>query len=445
MPRLLVVLACSVLVLGGLTGCRPEPTCPAGRQQAAAFPLRASADGRYLQDAAGRPFLLQGDAAWSLVAQLNLQEVEEYLDARRAQGFNAVVVNLIEHQSADDPPRDADGVAPFTTPGDFTTPDERYFAHVDDVLRTARDKGFLVLLAPAYLGWEGGDAGWYQEMVAAGPRAMRRYGEYLGRRYRDQRNVVWLAGGDWTPGATGLALVQALVDGLHSQNPAATVSAHWGPATGGSQLPLRGLQLDTTYTYAPVHLRSLADHDRVAGLPRILVESAYEQDIKHTTTPWLRGQAYGALLTGATGQVFGQGDVWRFDGLWRAALQTPGSCSMGVLGEVMNPLPWQDLRPDTAGTLLLEGAGNRGTRRFAVAASTPDGGTDVVYVPTPRTLRLDLRRHPGSPVAEAVDPTDGSRRPVPLHATGTAGVVDVRLPRTNAAGEPDWVLVVRDG
>ncbi len=132
------------------------------------FPLAVAPGGRTLVDAAGKPFLLHGEAAWSLIAQLRREDVEIYLADRRARGFNAILVSLIERKYASHAPNNAYGAAPFLVPGDFTTPNEAYFAHADWVLRRAAEEGFLVLLTPSYAGFEGGDAGWYREMVAAG-------------------------------------------------------------------------------------------------------------------------------------------------------------------------------------------------------------------------------------------------------------------------------------
>jgi hypothetical protein len=56
-----------------------------------------SADGlrrrRRLLDTDGRPFLVQGDTAWSLIANLDYADAIRYLDDRRAKGFNAIIVN----------------------------------------------------------------------------------------------------------------------------------------------------------------------------------------------------------------------------------------------------------------------------------------------------------------------------------------------------------------
>ncbi len=63
---------------------------------------------------------------------------------RHARGFNTVLVNLIEHKFATNPPRNAYDDVPFLTPGDFSTPNESYFAHADYVIAQAEQRGMLV-------------------------------------------------------------------------------------------------------------------------------------------------------------------------------------------------------------------------------------------------------------------------------------------------------------
>ena len=119
----------------------------------AVFPLSIKPGERYLVDAVGRPFLIQGDTAWSLIADLTREDVDLYLEDRRARGFNTILVSLIErevrHQRASQ--RLWSAAVPEAR-GTTHAPNEAYFAHADWVLRRAAEKGFLVLLTPSYLG-----------------------------------------------------------------------------------------------------------------------------------------------------------------------------------------------------------------------------------------------------------------------------------------------------
>ena len=181
----------------------PEPPPPAR------YPLRVSDDRRRILDAAGTPFLVQGDAAWSLIANLTYDEAIAYLDDRQAKGFNTVIVSIVEHLFSRQAPRDRAGNEPFLSPGDMSTPNEAYFAHAERVLEACAERGIAVILACCYIGHRhdpspGVDAtnhaeGWYYEVIGTGVDGCRRYGEFLGRRFGRFDNIIWCIGGDWDP------------------------------------------------------------------------------------------------------------------------------------------------------------------------------------------------------------------------------------------------------
>lgn len=130
------------------------------------YPLKVSENKRYLVDRNNQPVLIHGDTAWSLITGVTKAEAEQYLENRRQKGFNAIIVNLIEHKFKG--PANRDGENPFTTAGDFATPGEKYFTHADWVIRKAAEKGIVVFLFPLYLGYEGTDEGWWEETLANG-------------------------------------------------------------------------------------------------------------------------------------------------------------------------------------------------------------------------------------------------------------------------------------
>ena len=73
------------------------------------FPLRVSPDRRRLLDVDGRPVLIQGDAAWSVIVNATLDSARRYIADRRRKGFNTIIVNLIDPLFATDPPRNLAG------------------------------------------------------------------------------------------------------------------------------------------------------------------------------------------------------------------------------------------------------------------------------------------------------------------------------------------------
>jgi hypothetical protein len=414
-----------------------------------AFPLTVAPGKRYLVDAADKPFLIHGDTAWSLIAQLPREQVIRYLDDRRARGFNTILVNLIEHAFATNAPANSYGAAPFLKPGDYSTPNEAYFAYADWVLRQARERGLLVLLTPSYLGWRGGSSGWYESMIANGPGYLREYGEYLGRRYRDFTNILWIHGGDYNPPEK--ELVKAIVQGIRMHDSQALHSAHMAPDTAALEY-WEGepwLQVNNVYTYGPVYAPVLKQYVHPATKPIFLIESAYENE-HDTTERRLRTQAYHAVLSGASGHVFGNNPIWHFDsgGLypaptsWQEALNSPGSRSMTHLRNLITSVRWWQLQPDLDNSLLTEGIGSEEDR--AVGARSVDRSFALVYLPRSRDIAVDLEQFAGSQVvAHWYDPSGGGRSKVsgsPFEARGPQRFRPE--PDANSTGFNDWVLVL---
>jgi hypothetical protein len=390
----------------------PPPPPPAR------FPLSVSADRRRLLDAGGRPFLVQGDAAWSLIANLVFEDVVTYLDDRRAKGFNTLIVNLVEHRFSVDPPRDRYGHEPFGDPTDMATPQEAYFDHAARVLEACRDRGFAVVLCPAYLGHrqlaQGGMSphaeGWYEEVVATGTDGCRRYGEYLGKRFGHLGNLIWCLGGDWEPGDARAGL-DALARGIRAGGTRSLFTAHVRPETSpvDAFAAPDWLDLNLTYTYGIVHQALLRDWRREPPWPFVLIESTYEGE-HNASQLQIRRQAYWSVLCGGNGHCMGNNPIWLFWEGWRDALDLPGSLAMARWGDLFRGLPWADLRPDEDRRLVTRGLGEaRGLDRVA-AALTPDGSVAVAYLPVARPVEVDTDAMADGPIEVAwFEPASGRR------------------------------------
>lgn len=413
------------------------------------FPLRKSANGRYIEDQEGTPFLLHGDTAWSLLVQLSREDVNDYLEDRHARGFNTLLMNLIEHKFADNPPRNWYGDPPFLAPGDFSTPNEAYFAHADWVIGRARELGFVVLLVPAYLGYGGGDEGWYQDLIANSAAALRGYGTFLGQRYRDADHVIWTHGGDYDP--PDRSVVRLIADGIHAPIPGRLATAHGARETVPADFWAgeSWLTLNNVYTGGPVFSAALSQFQRPGPVPFFFIEGIYENE-QSSTIVRIRTQAYHALLSGAAGQVFGNNPIWSFDGpriyptnlAWREALDGPGSRSMSHLWTLFSSHAWWTLVPDAQNDLLTAGLGD-GQQR-AVAALSADGGLAIAYVPTQRDIRINLSMLAGPNVdAHWFDPSSGGETPVAGFPVPAGGSLDLATPGANSSGAGDWVLVLQ--
>lgn len=412
-------------------GHEPLPAPPAP----AHYPLRVSADRRRLLDADGTPFLVQGDAAWSLIANVTYEEAIAYLDDRQAKGFNTLIVSIVEHLFSRQAPRDRAGNEPFTATGDMSNPNEVYFDHAERVLQACADRGIAVILACCYIGHRhdpspGVEAtnhaeGWYYEVVGTGVDGCRRYGEYLGRRFGRFTNIIWCIGGDWDPDEARDGL-DAIAAGIRSQGVTNLFTAHVRPETSAVDAFAGSdwLDVDFTYSYGIVHRSLIADWQRVPVWPFLLVESTYEGE-HNASALQIRRQAWWSVLCGANGHCMGNNPIWLFWDGWQEALHLPASEAMCRWGAFFRALPWAELVPDTERRLVTGGLGEvRGLDRVT-PAMTPDGRLGVAYLPVQRPVTVDLGALTGEHIGVRwFEPATGAMRSGgTLRATGEVTLV----------------------
>lgn len=402
------------------------------------YPLKVSENKRYQVDQKGVPFLLQGDAPWSLIVGLTRQEAEQYLTNRCQKGFNTVMVNLIEHEFCRNPPKNAYGEEPFTRPGDFSTPNEKYFAHADWVIRKAAEYGIQVLLAPIYLGYEGTDQGWIKEVMASSLEKCLKYGAYLGKRYKHFDNIIWLMGGDRNPGPA-IERVDMIALGIREYDRRHLFTAHCHPENSAIDQYSNGgwLDFNTTYTYSIVHRKLLYDYSRAPIMPFLLIESTYEGE-HNASEVQIRRQAYWAVLCGGFGHIFGNRPIWLFDNGWQDALQCCGSIGMMHWGNLFRSRDWHNLIPDQKHQVVTDGLGELRGLDYLSAARTANSSTLIAYMPTSRTMTVDMSKISGTKAKSWwFDPRTGN-------ATSAGEYPTKRSREFTPPREGDWVVVLDD-
>lgn len=446
-----------------------------------AFPVRISTNGRYLEDARGKPFLLHGDTAWSIVVQLTKEETEEYLENRRRKGFNAILVNLIEKTYADNPPKNKYGDEPFTTPGDFSTPNDVYFAHVDWVIEQASEKGILVVLNPCYTGWSGNGTsavdGFLSTIIANGPTKCRNYGRYVGNRYKDFTNILWQAVGDTNlpPGGEGEQDWLEILQGIKEVTPSNHLwSAHYQRFSTaldqGAFAPF--MSLDNAYGGNRSYVHTLRAYNRTSFKPTFYNEGYYEAEprpelpesyVRLGAPHLVREQAYWAILSGATGHIFGSHHVWAFGGPidrgdspprldWRTGMDRPPSREMVYVRQLFDGRQWQELEPDQDHQLVTAGFGTFGKDDrtaggdYITAARTSDGRTVMAYIPSTgtesRIFTLNMAKLAGPVQARWYNPTNGTYTTIDGSPLANRGSRDFASPGDNGTGTNDWVLIL---
>jgi hypothetical protein len=448
---------------------------------APAYPLKVSANHRYLVDQNNMPFLMVGDSPHSLIANLSQAEAATYMADRRKFGINTLLIELLCN-FPDVCQKDGstiDGISPFIVSGDLSTPNPAYFRRVDEMISAAAANGMVVLLDPIET------SGWLEALRSNGPTKAFAYGQYLGTRYKDLPNIIWMHGNDFQTwrNATDDALAQAVARGIRSAdgNHLHTVALNYftsGSLDDPSWASL--IELDAAYTYFPTYAQVLIEYNRANFKPVFMVEANYEFEHNPGTdggsTQNLRRQEYWTMLSGATGQVYGSSHTWRFERGWEAKLDTPGVRQLSYMKYLFSRLRWYDLIPDQAHVVVtsgyygvagfigwlatsfgqssgweargfhyfkrLTGLGSISTNTYASAASTSDGSLVVAYLPTIRPVAVDMSKLAGPARARWYDPANGKYLDAGDLQLPNAGRRWFTPPGANSAGDGDWVLLL---
>ena len=433
--------------------------------------ITVSANRRFLVTESGQPFFWLGDTAWELFHRLGLAEAEHYLEVRRQQGFNVIQAAILAELDGLHTPND-NGRLPLCG-DDPTRPNELYFRDVDAVIHLAAEKGLYIGLLPTWGDKVNGEL-WGVGPVIFTPQNARIYGEFLGRRYRDTPNILWILGGDRP--ATGYeavwaALAAGITAGLGYQ-PLFTFHPRGGASSAdwlhpADWLGMNMLQSGHVLLDAPNWEMIRADLERQPLKPCLDAEPNYED---HPIDPFLRAwkpelgrfsdydvrkQAYRAVLAGACGHTYGHHSIWQFwDSrrapinfampTWQEALFRPGAAQMIHLKNLilsrpyLTRIPAPEMLPGLPEIPLPNNARHYEPIRAAhpLAARDSGGMYGLVYFPlAEQSLRVDLRPLTGRVKAQWFDPRNGR-----FHFQGEHPNEIITF--TSPIAGPDWVLVL---
>jgi len=357
----------------------------------------------------GKPFFWLGDTNWALFNLYTPSEAVEYLDHRARQGFTAVNVMMIYSGGPGKKVivENTEGNAPFLN-GNPATPNEAFFRNVDRVLAAARTRNLVLAVMPC-----GGSSGAFVTKQKLFTEAnVRVYGRWLGRRYKDEPNLIWVNGFD-LKSSEHLEITEALAAGLREGDGGEhLITFHPGGGNSSSYFhPKSWLSYNTIQTWSDywrIHPLVLADYCRLPVKPVVLAEGAYEAGPEYPTRPItpliVRKQAWWAFLAGGF-HTYGHNDMWRKNPTWRESLDSPGALQMGILKQVLAPREWWTLAPDQS--VIASGAGC--DKDLNAAARSTRGNLAIVYLSTRSSVSADLGKITASQTVRAtwVNPETG--------------------------------------
>lgn len=308
--------------------------------------LCVSPNGRFLQHTDRTPFLYLGDTAWELIYRLNEPEVELYMENRRAKGFTVIQTVILSELDG------SDGINRPLINGSPSTPDPDYFKWVDRVLEIAEEKGLYVGLLPTW-----GDK--VDKQWGAGPEIFdevnaREYGRWLGRRYADTPNIIWIIGGDRSGEGKNFTVWKAMAEGIKECDKRHLMTYHPQGEHSSSfwfhdetWLDFNMFQSGHAQRDYAIYRRLLLNDLQKQPLKPVLDgEPRYENipiDFKSENGRFddfdVRVTLYQSMFSGACGYTYGCNEVWQMysdkyspmidaQTTWKESLDLAGACDM---------------------------------------------------------------------------------------------------------------------
>ena len=260
--------------------------------------------------------MIVGDSPHSLIGRMSKSDAEFYMANRVQYGINTLWVELLcnNKTACNADGTTFDGIPPFTVAGDISTPNPAYFKRVDEIINIAAAHGVTILLDAAETD------GWLATLKANGLEKAATFGQYLGNRYKDFPNIIWMYGNDfqtWAdPGDD--AVVLAVAQGVRNADGNHINTTELNYLTSGSLDDTRWeplIELDGAYTYYPTYAQILKEYNRSNFRPVFMEEANYEFEHNYNTDGGspanLRRQEYWTMLSGATGQLYGSAYTWK--------------------------------------------------------------------------------------------------------------------------------------
>ena len=399
-----------------------------------------------------------GDSPQSLIVNLSATNAPFYVADRASNGFNTLLMDAIctTYTFGRSNASLADGTLPFTNTiagghYDLTAPNPTYFSYVDGIINLCASNGIQVMLDPIETG------GWLPTMLANGTTNCRAYGQYLGNHYKNFPNIIWSSGNDfqnWSNVAND-AVVLAVASGIkdYDTNHLQTTQlnyyissslddTNWAPIVG----------LNAAYTYSPTYAEVLHAYNQSSTIPTFMMEANYEYETNPVTdggsTRILRLQEYWTMLSGATGQLYGNHYTWTFISGWQNYLDSPGVTQLQYMAHLFGSRKWYDLVPDQAHVFVTGGYGrfiSSGLikrNNYVASAITPDGSLGMAYLPRGGRITVAMTNLQSNITARWFDPSANTFKTIAGSPFSNTGTKNFTSPGANSAGDRDWVLVL---
>ncbi len=421
--------------------------------------LKVSADHHYLQTNDGKPFFWLGDTAWELFHRLNRQDADLYLEDRANKGFTIIqAVVLAELDGLNTP--NAYGEKPLIN-NDPTQPNEEYFKHVDYIVKKAEKLGLIVGMLPSW--GDKWNKAWGVGPEIFTPENARIFGEYLGKRYKNN-SIVWIMGGDRDiVDQEDRDIITAMVEGLKKGDEGKHLFT-FHPAGGKSSSNFfkdaQWIDFHMSQTghskESKNYLFNIKNRTLTPVRPHLDGEPRYE-DHPNQFNPvkfgWMddfdaRQTAYWSMLSGAFGHTYGNHNIWQFytedrapvswaRTNWKVALNQLGAIQVGFMRRVFEKRNWQRLVPDQS----ILPKDNIENEEYQMASISQDGDFLFAYLPYGNKVKINTEKLTGKQLKGWLfNPRDGYT--ISLGNFENTGSKEIEPPSMGRGS--DWLVIIDD-
>ncbi len=438
---------------------------------------------RHFADTLGQPVFLIGDSPQNLPQKLTIDEMHAYFSDCRSKGINLCWV-CIDGQPTASPIKEAPvdrkenpEFLPGGTPAnwDLSRVNPAYFAEtIDSVLSMAEYYGIYINLMPM------SQCYWSPENIKANsPEKCFNYGVFLGKRYKNYRNILWLFGNDNLDSSRQCPIAR----GILSTGDKHLMSIHvynrsvWGPdpkdpARGESGNFFKHVPRSTmtwvTYNnlYSDMTVFNQArfiyyEYKKKDIMPIIMSEGPYQKlsayNWQVATNMVSRSLNFRVALGGGFGGAYTYGCDWlqRDTQPWNKYLDSGARKDIKYFSDLIRNRKWWNLAPDWDRKFLTKTSLDSGSYiendNYTIAAwDTAYGKLGIVYCTTSQTVSLDLSKMSGKITVRWYDPTSGKYQDAKGSPFQNQGFRDFTTPdrphhefNTDGSEETsnDWVLV----
>lgn len=402
----------------------------------------------------GKPYFYLADTVWSVFSNATLEEWEQYLDARQAQGFNAVQISILPilHDSS----ASTIGVDPFEAredgSWDFARINSVFFERAARMARMASERGFVPCLVVL---WGNYAPGTWMSRLSNDSHVMpmetvRPYAEHVARTFKPYAPVYFISGDTNFEGEAAAAHYLEALSGIKAVDPEALASLHMNGGTyeippllacdprldfyvyqsshdpasqaGAYELPGKFLEktLKKPVLNAEPCYEGIGHSGKYGRFQAFDIRKAFWWSVLSGASAGFAYGAHGLWSWHRKGVAFNSEDYYLTPFVWSEALRLEGASDVS-LGA------WLVGRYDLVGIPAAQDLLADDCPAVRVAAR-PDGSGIYAYLPYSR--QITLRADPSRYRWEAFDLA--RRLPVHVIATACPEGTRIELPETNA-------------